>query len=57
MKIKTFSASSINEIDAMVNEFESKHIVRATQTRSVVTNGNPFVVIHYYTVFYEGAKQ
>lgn len=51
MKIKTFEEKTKEEIDRLVNEFESNHRVRATQTHLTVLNTG--VKLYTYVVFYE----
>lgn len=51
MKIKTFVAGTPAEIDRIVNDFESKNDVKATQTDVYTFQG---VIHHKATVFYNG---
>jgi len=51
MKIKTFVTEKTEDLDTVVNEFESKHSVKATQTDMIqLQNG---VIVHKAVVFYK----
>jgi len=51
MKIKSYEAHTIEEVDDLVNKFEEEESVKATHTAHV-WNPNLNRMIHYYTVFY-----
>jgi len=53
MKIKTFVASTADELDNKVNSFEEGHIVNYTQTH---VNHTPDGLYFTAIVFYSGSK-
>jgi len=52
MKIKTIEATTPEEIDIKVNEFETNHEVRATQSH-VTTHPTSGKVWYTYVLFYK----
>ena len=53
MKIKTFKAKNSEEFDKLVNDFESEHDVKFTQTHVNVVPGDPAKVLYTAVVFYK----
>lgn len=49
MKIKIFQSLNLNEAEKMVNEFETTHQVKATQSHISVLNG---LLVYTFVVFY-----
>lgn len=53
MKIKTFVYKNSEAFDTAVNEFESNHKVKFTQTHVNTVGTDPVKIIYTAVVFYE----